>query len=393
MKKVIHISYDDSRSGAGIAAARLFAALKKSGGIDTHFFAVESGPHSSPLCGKLKKFQLRCQQSLLYRTDRFLNGARKCAGIFNFFDNSLTDKILSLKPDIIHLHSITGEMLSIREIGFLMKNFPVVWTLHDTWPFCGCEQYFSDKKYISGYTSCNWHDFNAFAYDQKLHFWQTGNLHLIAPSSWMAKCASASKLMKKCPIHIIGNTLDSNIFRPERKENIRRKLGLPPKCKIIAAGATDIASPLKRHNLDILLDAVKQNVPDAVLLTAGKNKVKTALPSFHTGFIQSEIQMAEFYQAADVFLLPSLIDNLPNMALESVFCGTPVAANDCGGVSDIVGRDTGFISKDPTELAAAVCRHLHDTTLFDRERCREYAVSNFSEKNIVQKHLDVYEKL
>jgi glycosyltransferase involved in cell wall biosynthesis len=79
--------------------------------------------------------------------------------------------------------------------------------------------------------------------------------------------------------------------------------------------------------------------------------------------------MAAVYAAADVFVLPSLAENLANAALESLACATPVVCFDVGGMADAVRHlETGWLAAtgDPAELATGIRTLLADAELRER---------------------------
>ena len=118
------------------------------------------------------------------------------------------DRELNAKgADLLHLHWLQDEFLSVEAIGRLRG--PVVWTLHDTWPFCGSEHYpldAQDQRFALGYSRGSRSrldrglDLDRWTWLRKGKAWRSllPRLQLIAPSRWMAEQASRSALLHGC---------------------------------------------------------------------------------------------------------------------------------------------------------------------------------------------------
>jgi hypothetical protein len=122
------------------------------------------------------------------------------------------------------------------------------------------------------------------------------------------------------------------------------------------------------------------------------------LPLIFLGHLDDDQRIRTAYCAADLTIVPSLEDNLPNMLLESMSCGTPVIAFDSGGIPDAVvhGR-TGLLvpQGDIRGLGDAILDLLQDTRKrsFMSESCRKYAVEQYSLPVQASKYLQLYKEL
>lgn len=394
--KICHISYGNVYGGADIAAKRLFLAEKRFFGdheniflcVDNHFL-----PEAKPIFSAPEIAAMRVKQSLLYRLDRMLHGKSDCARIYNFFPGPAVERIAKYAPDVVHLHSAVGEMLSIADIARLAKKFPLVWTMHDTWSFSGCEQYFADERYINGYCRKGRFDFDHYSFQQKLKYWQDIQMHLISPSNWMHKCASKSMIHRNRMIHTIGNTIDDNIFTPGNKIEAKTSWGLDSARPVLAFGCSDFASSNKSSRLDKLLHLVSSMVPECQFLAVGGGKVPASVKCKMLGRIDKESTLVRFYRAADVFVTLSKIDNLPNMIMESLFCGTPVGAIIAGGIGDLVNETSGFPAEDEISLAADLSNFLRNGDPAKGESSRQFVREKYSPKSIAEKHFALYRSL
>jgi glycosyltransferase involved in cell wall biosynthesis len=102
------------------------------------------------------------------------------------------------------------------------------------------------------------------------------------------------------------------------------------------------------------------------------------------------------YSAADVYVIPSLMDNLPNTVLESLMCGTPVIGFPVGGITDMVEHGVnGLLSKDisVTSLLEILKQFLTGKKVFDRTSIRNNALKNYALKVQADKYLELYHEI
>ena len=154
--KILHVNYSDSVGGAAIGANRLHQALLKNS-INSEMLVIERssneqnifGPEKSleQLISSSKKIFSRFIKRKLIKTDN------KETFSFNYFKTNIADKIKDLSPDVVHIHWIGNEMISISQLKKINK--PILWTFWDMWPFCGAEHHSNDYRYIEGYTKNN----------------------------------------------------------------------------------------------------------------------------------------------------------------------------------------------------------------------------------------------
>ncbi|MBQ4394848.1 MAG: glycosyltransferase, partial [Paludibacteraceae bacterium] len=130
-----------------------------------------------------------------------------------------------LDYDIVHLHWINERFLYIGELAKIRK--PIVWTLHDSWPFCGICHYFVDcNKYQSHCSACPMlgskkeKDLAYEVFEKKLAAYKDLNLHIVTPSRWLGDCAKKSALLGNFPVHVIPNCIDTDLFRPLTNDEI-----------------------------------------------------------------------------------------------------------------------------------------------------------------------------
>lgn len=337
--KVLHLITNQG-GGAGIACLRLHHALRELqmeskvlslyGEEDKRhpIFSIEANP------GKID-FQtiLAKEKRRHYRQAWKVRLKGKPKELFSFPDSlwEIEDHPLVKEADIIHLHWVAG-MIDIKRF-FASVNKPVVWTLHDAWPFSGgfhYEAYFNTKPFAS--LSKQLLERKRNAYDGK-------NITVVAPSRYMIELCRASAVFKDQTHLAIPNSVPSSVYHPRtNREELRSRLGIKEneRAWFFASDELDYF----RKGADILLKTFASYKNENVkLFIAGKEgKQKTPNdPRIHfTGHIADQNQFADILNACDALIHTSREDNFPNVILESLFCGTPVLSIDKGGVSEMV---------------------------------------------------------
>jgi len=286
------------------------------------------------------------------------------------------------QADLVHLHWLGDGTLSIEEIGRL--PMPLVCTLHDQWAFCGAEHYTSpplpgetassDERFTAGYSPASrpaheaGPDLNRRIWLRKRRAWRQP-MHIVCPSHWLADCARRSTLMGDWPITVIPNPIDLKLWAPCDQLQARALVGLPAEPPIVLFGALCYGIPDPRKGADLLLEALQHlrsqvagtPLEQLELVVFGQNRPAQppdlGFPIHYVGPLHDDLRLRLLYTAADVFVISSRQDNLPNTGLESHACGTPVVAFATGGLVDIVDHHiTGALAEpfDPFSLAATI---------------------------------------
>jgi glycosyltransferase involved in cell wall biosynthesis len=262
--------------------------------------------------------------------------------------------IRSRSPDLIHLHWICSGFLSIEEIGKISS--PLVWTLHDMWPFCGSEHLSEDgplAPWRNGYDENERAliDLDRWVWLRKKRSWKNP-MHLVAPSRWLANCIEGSKLMGSFDISVIPNVLDTEVFKPIPKIVARDILGLPQDIKIILFGAIR-GTQLSYKGWDLLLPALMDLttfIPNVQAMIIGQGEPMQPdfvnMPLNWMGHIHDDITLSLIYSAADVTVVPSRREAFGQVASEAQSCGCPVVAFNTTGLMDVVDHKvTGYLAK------------------------------------------------
>ena len=410
--RVLHLSYSDLAGGAARAAYRIHRALIGSG-IDSRMLVrekISTDPTVSQategLGGSGRILQRRLS-NLLLRLQRSPDHTLRS---LNLFRSNMPRQLDLQSADIINLHWVGLETMSVAEIGRISK--PVVWTLHDMWAFCGSEHYARDApdaRHREGYRADNrvggasGIDLDRWTWNRKRRAWRRP-YHVVCPSRWLAGCTRGSALMSTWPVDVIPNPIDCSLYAPQERRRARVELGLPPHAKVLLFGAAGgVADPRKgfRHLLAALQQFHSQERERTVLALFGGHMESAEPPAgFRVqefGHIDDERKMAMLYGAADAFVAPSEMDNLPNTVVEALACGTPVVGFDVGGMPDMVtsGRE-GHLCRpfDASELAAGIRAILdHPSPQSLRDAARSRALQMFGEQRIALKYQELYERV
>lgn len=416
--KVLHLNTYAGNGGAGKACARLSKALQKDG-IDSHVavnFLFKSNPEVSDLS---KGFFFKWFTAAGIIQERLANKifVKTLPIPFSipFFGKDISKRDLLRSADIIHIHWINHAFLRPEDIEKLaVLNKPIVWTFHDSNAFTGgCHVRYSCDHYQNECGNCpvlrNAHpnDLSHRIWKRKNRTYQTIDFTIVAPSRWMAESVSKSKLLNSKPIVNIPNTLDTEIFKPLSRVESRKALGLSPDKFILMSGFMPSRKDMHKGT-SYLVEALEifarelHLEKDNIELVIFGNRDTDNIPEFPVkttflGTISSEATLAVCYNAADVFMAPSLEDNLPYTVMESLACGTPVVAFTTGGIPDMVEhKNNGYLAEycSSTDLAAGISwvfNHPEKETL--RSNARNHVMDHFSESEIANQHVKLYNSL
>ena len=405
--KVSHLSYSDITGGAARASYRIHHALLQAG-VDSELLVdfASSGDwtvHESTTkfasnFGKLRRaFGENVFNCVFKSTNRILHSPA-------IINSGRVSKLNNSDSDIIHLHWVQGEMMSIAEIGRLKK--PTVWTLHDMWAFCGAEHYTEEYRWRDGYSRHNRPDYesgldlNRWVWSRKTKHWKQP-IQIVTPSHWLGQCVRESSLMRDWPVSVIPNALNTDFWRPVEQSFARNLLSLPKDVPLLLFGAMGGGSD-PRKGFDLLLDSLqylRTELPELELVVFGQLRPKDSenlgFKVHYTGHLYDDISLRTVYSAADIFAVPSRQDNLPNTGVEAMACGTPVVAFDTCGLADIVNHQlTGYLAKafDPEDFARGIKWTLDDGKRHSvlGENARQQAVAKFDSKVVAKQYLKLY---
>jgi len=412
--KILFINTFDEAGGAARAAARLQNGLLPLVDDISTLVQFKTGNDSKIICNQapLEKLARRLKLFMgLLPVRRYPNKPEN-----NFSPALIPDrvppKIRQISPDIIHLHWLCAGFLSVETIGKLGRlGKPLVWTLHDSWPFTGgCHVPFDCTRYKQNCGACpvlgsrHEKDLSRKTWARKWSAWRDLDITLVAPSRWLADCARSSSLFQKSRTEVIPNGLDTEVFRSRDKQSSRRSLGLPDDKKIILFGSVGgNADPNKGFQLLVpALQLLSKRVIDTMTVIFGTDGSESlpdlGMPVVSLGRILDDRKLATIYSAADIFAAPSILENLPNTVMESMACGTPCVAFRQGGMADLIDHETSGYLAQPYEIesfAQGMAWILEDdirrTSLADKARCK--IKEGFSQDMMAHRYIELYREL
>ncbi len=406
--RVNHVSTSSTGGGAAIAARRLHDACLTFG-LKSRMTVADAAV-DPPIerfvrqRGIVRMVQRELARHLQRRAAGNANGLVSLA-----MARSGLGAHLNRQPrQIVNLHWVNFDFISIAEIGRI--RHPLVWTMHDMWPISGAEHYSETDDWRDGYRrQKSGSDLNQWVWQRKRRHWRRP-FHIVTPSRWLAECARDSALTGGWPVRIIPNPIDTDVWTPMPRAAARAGLDLPVDVPMVLFGAMGGGSDPRKgfvHLREALLRLHAEG-RDLQLLVFGGAADAADLPfKVHSvGAIDDPETLRMMYAAADVFALPSRQDNLPNVGVEALACGTPIVGFDIGGLPDLVaGCDLGYLARpyDAQDLAQGMARILDrrvreasDATdgLTPMARAaRDYAVDHFAMPVVAARYNALYEEL
>ncbi|MAP55643.1 glycosyltransferase [Altibacter sp.] len=324
---------------------------------------------------------------------------------FSFPDTpfDITNSPLYQEADIIHLHWV-AEFLDF-ETFFRKNTKPVVWTFHDMNPFSGGEHY--EETYLGMNEDGFPMDRMVSKEEQSIFKKNTAlkqralkgvaNLHIVTLCRWMYNEVGKNSFFQRYPRSIIPNGIDSSVFKNRDRSDARKLLNLPLDKKVILFVADSVDKT--RKGFAFLQKAFDLMDDEKIILCSigGQAQAMTGNNQYIAlGRIEDEITMSHAYSAADVFVIPSLMDNLPNTVLESLMCGTPVIGFPVGGIVDMVQHGkNGYLTKEKNaeSLRRTIVQFLNEGQNLNREQIRNEAMHTYDQNVQVENHLQLYNTL
>lgn len=402
--KILHIT-NSSGGGAGIAAFRLHKALIKVGiqsaylstnlsiNYKNEVFEDEFFSYKKP--SVLKKIVAKLLPS------QFLKSQRKLAQVRSDLDCEIATLPFShykmhLHPlvqqaDVINLHWVSG-IINYPSF-FRTCNKAIVWTLHDMNPFQGLFHYSGDQVK----NSIHVRDFDEEIKNVKaIAIAAVSKGATITPSQWLLDEAKEACFFSQSKKLCIPNSIDLDVFKLQDKIALRKTYGIAEDAFVLLFVAESLDN--SRKGLDLLLESFKYlKAFPITIMTIGMGEISGVdFKTIALGKVKTPAKMAECYGLADVFILPSREDNLPNVMLESFACGTPLISFNLGGMkAHVVENRTGLLADELTgeSLAKSIAKFYKTSTNYNGGVIRKYAEENFSFENQAKAYLKVYTEL
>ena len=413
--RVLIVNTSERTGGAAIAANRLLHALNHYG-IEARMLVRDRKIEASDVVSIPQSWRLK-SKFLWERGVIWLNNGLSKQGIFQVdIANAGTD-ITSMDAfkwaDVIHLHWTNQGFFSLKDLDrILSSGKPVIVTLHDQWYFTGICHYSSNcEKYKSQCEKCPMlkgpgMDLARRVFDRKREIYKGRNITFVGCSRWMADLAHQSALTQGHTVTNIPNAIDTDVFTPMDKASARKKHNLPEDMRLLLFGAQRITD--ERKGFSFLVEACEHismhhpTLPGhlgVVVLGGDAESVKEALPLpvYTVNYLSNEAEIAELYNAVDLFVTPSLQDNLPNTIVEAMSCGTPCVGFNVGGIPEMIShKQDGYVADycDSIDFAQGIAWCLNENRLpAISAAARSAALATYSEPTVAQRYLKVYQGL
>ena len=411
--RVLIVNTSERTGGAAVAANRLMKALNNNG-VKAKMLVRDKESDALTVVGLPKSPMLHWH----FLWERFVIFCRLHFSRKHLFEVDIANTgsdITRLREfqeaDVIHLHWINQGMLSLKGIQKILRSGkPVVWTMHDIWPataIChltlGCH-YFINRcancKYLPGGGGSS--DLSSRIWQKKQQILADENIYYVACSRWLEQVAKKSALLYGQKITNVPNCIDTHIYKKGNKQEARQRLGLPLDKKLILFASQRVTNVNK--GMSYLVDACRQlgdltkDLCEVVILGGHAEEVLEQLPmkAHPLGYINDELRVVDVYNAADVFVLPSLSENLPNTIMEAMACGVPCVAFKVGGIPEEIDHlKNGYVAayRDAADLAKGIAWVLQEA---DYESLSSQAVHKvthcYSQQSVAVKYLDVYQQ-
>lgn len=414
--KVVHIATHDRAGGAATAAFRLHSGLQGSG-CGSSFYVLRQRSDSPDVVSFVPPQNWTARASRYFRRRRIQRAfdrhqSRRPTDAEPFSDDRTpyARQIAAQIPacDVVNMHWIRGFV----DVGafFDPPPVPVVWTLHDMNAFTGgchyddqCGKYHATCGACPQLGSTEQKDLSRDVWLRKaaaLNALDPKSLHIVAPSRWLAEEAARSPLLGRFPVSNIPYGLDTTVFAPRDGGALRQALEIPCEARVVLLLADSVAIRRKGYwqVTEVFRDLREMDEVFVLSVGNGALPMPDSVPSRHLGRIYDDHLLSMIYSAADLFLIPSLQDNLPNTVLESLACGTPVVGFDVGGIPDMVRPGvTGQLApqNDVRALRDAIGELLDDPFMRSNmaESCRTVAITEYALEVQAGKYVDLYRRL
>lgn len=403
---ILIINTSELTGGAAVAANRLMHALTTAG-VEVRMLVRDKQTQDSRVTAIGGPFALL--PKIYERLCIFVRQGFSCkrlwqADIANV-GLSVTSHPLYRWADVIHINWVNQGMLSLKEIERMARDGKrIVWTMHDVWNATAvCHLTLDCTKFTERCEQCHLlsSSLASQTWKRKRKLYTSSHFTFTTCSQWLRGEALKSGLMHDQRVIAIPNSIDTSVFHPQDRAEARRALGIEDMGrKLILFVAQRLDNPFK--GASYLIDAVKQvaatdhNV-GIIILGSNGSELSALLPGIKTydlGYQSDPHHIAQIYAASDVFVLPSLSENLPNTIMEALACGIPSVGFNVGGIPEMIDHQTnGYVAglRDTADLAAGIrfClddnhwQQLSDAAITKVESC-------YSMQSVAQRFIELY---
>ena len=386
--KILNVNFSDNGGGAAIAVKR-FHEILLNHKINSKLLVSEKKfdeNNTFNIPKNSEKIKNLVKDSVNRNLIKFLKKKNFRSSSLNIIPSKLVKKINEIKPDIVHLHWIGNDTISIKDISKIKCK--IVWTMHDMWPFCGTEHYSSNDKFINGYKNKDAGN-NFFLFDIDKYIWNLkkknySNINkIICTSEWMYNKVTQSKLFCDKKIKIISLPIDQLFWKPVERNWAKNFFNIKKNEKLIIFGADNFIKN-KRKGFNLFLEAIKilkkQKKIKYKILTFGETKNLKEFSNLNIknlGYIYDDYSKKLLYSAADVTVVPSTLEAFGLVAQEATHCGSPCVVFKNTGLTSIIengknGYLADYVSSKSLALGIKWC--------LDNMHNKQYEIHKYTKK-------------
>lgn len=416
--KVALLNTSDHGGGAAIAAMRLMEALQTTDVEAQLLVRSKQSAHPSVVSlneGAWANFRYKmafvAERAALFLANGFDRKHLFHASLGNT-GVSLAHHPLIQQADIIHLHWINHGFLSVGQLKALARlGKPIVWTMHDMWPFSAALHYTGEQVDGRGIELCAErglflpYPLLRWQMRRKAQLFASGRFTMVGCSEWIAEACRRSPLARHFAVTSIPNPIDTERFFPADKATARRSWGFDEEEQIILFGAVKASDPRKGahelvEGLRLFAERYGAEHPKVRVVIFGHQsdyfEQQIALPITQVGFVREEKRMIDLYRSADLYVTPSLEDNLPNTIMEAMSVGVPVVGFATGGIPEMIEhKTTGYVAdyRSPHSLAEGLHYVLGADHDLLAQAARDKALACYDQRVVAQRFRTLYEQL
>jgi len=412
--RILIVNTSEKVGGAAIAANRLMEALKKHG-VSVRMLVRDRQTSSMSVVqvetGLMQAVRFAWERFVIFVSNRFHRHNLFAVDIANTGYDITKMKDFE-QADVIHLHWVNQGFLSLNDLDrILHSGKKIVVTLHDMWYFTGICHYSGDcGKYQDKCNGCpmiyhsgDGKDLSYKVFSRKQRMYEDADITFVGCSKWIAGLAKSSALAKNQRVVSIPNAINTDVFKPMDKTEARKKCKLPVDKKLLLFGSQRITD--ERKGFKYLAEAceiIKKKYPDVaekmgLVVVGGKSETiqsEVVIPVYSVDYVSNEKDMVAIYNASDIYVTPSLQDNLPNTIVESMACGIPCVGFNIGGIPEMIDhKQNGYVAEyqNADDFANGILWTLDDSrhkqlsvSAYDK------AISTYSESSVAEQYCKIY---
>ncbi|MGP1476415.1 MAG: glycosyltransferase family 4 protein [Phocaeicola sp.] len=413
--RILIVNTSERVGGAAIAANRLMTALINNG-IKAKMLVRDKQTNNTNVV-QLKRswktiWDFLWERFVIWAANRFSKKELFAVDIANT-GTDITSLPEFTQADIIHLNWINQGMLSMKDIQKIIRSGkPIVWTMHDMWPITGichhaeqCEKYYTSCHSCPHLQNSGKKDLSYKVYQQKKRIYKDANITFVGCSRWIANRARKSGLAERKEVIDIPNPLNVNLFKSHNKQEARKYCHLPKDKKLLLFGSAKITNKQKGINYlieacNLIAQSDQKWSKKLGVVVLGQNGDQFAslfpFPCYVLNYVRTEKDLVNIYNAVDIYITPSLMENLPNTIMEAMACGVPCVGFNIGGIPEMIDHlHNGYVAiyKSAEDLANGIKWILSDDYKNLSDMACQKVASTYSENQIAKQYINLYNKI